>query len=235
MNDEPYVPLVDDRLMDRRGSSPSSSSLLTVKSTTTGSFCLPLLIDGAADVGIEDNRDAGCEEGVGWNECGVVALLGSLLMRLGCMSPISMISSSSSSGVSPSSESFPGAGLLDGTEEEDEDRLTTAFPSFTVPSGSIVTWSVDFGNRRRMSCTYWSTAKASKEKTLLHVGHDHCGACSCNCKKLSASKHWLWLHIVDRQGKAIRIAESGHLRDITEEVATMSGSLALAITGGCKP
>ncbi len=66
--------------------------------------------------------------------------------------------------------------------------------------------------------------------TLLHTGQVHVGACSCNWRKEEASKHWLWVQMVDRQGTLMRSVDRGHFSDMTVEVATMSASCALLIT-----
>lgn len=56
------------------------------------------------------------------------------------------------------------------------------------------------------------------------------GACSCSWRKEEASKHWLWVQTVDRQGIWIRSVDKGHFSDMTVEVATISASWALLIT-----
>lgn len=45
-----------------------------------------------------------------------------------------------------------------------------------------------------------------------------------------ASKHWLWLQTVDRQGIAIRNVDTGSFSDITVDSKTMSGSSAFLST-----
>ena len=79
---------------------------------------------------------------------------------------------------------------------------------------------------------------------LLQTGQVQVGACSCSWRKDEASKHWLWVQTVDRQGIWIRSVDRGHFSDMTVEVATMSASCALLITGfmsasaalgGCSP
>ena len=66
---------------------------------------------------------------------------------------------------------------------------------------------------------------------LEQIGQDQVGACSCNCKKDDASKQRLWVQISERQGPWIRSVDRGHFNDITLEVATMSESSALLLTG----
>jgi hypothetical protein len=45
-----------------------------------------------------------------------------------------------------------------------------------------------------------------------------------------ASKHWLCLHAIERHGRSILSVESGHFRDKTDAVVTMSASRDLLIT-----
>ena len=56
------------------------------------------------------------------------------------------------------------------------------------------------------------------------------GACSCNCRKERASKHWLCKQIVERQGTEIRNVDKGHFKDMIDEVATISVSCAFETT-----
>lgn len=65
---------------------------------------------------------------------------------------------------------------------------------------------------------------------LLQTGHDHVGACSCNWRNEKASKHWLCVQSVVRQGTFIRRVDKGHFSDMTLEVATISESCALLFT-----
>jgi hypothetical protein len=65
---------------------------------------------------------------------------------------------------------------------------------------------------------------------LLQTGQVQVGACSCNWRNDVASKHWLWVQIVDRHGTDIRSVDKGHFNDITVDVATMSASSALLLT-----
>lgn len=78
--------------------------------------------------------------------------------------------------------------------------------------------------------TYWSTARASHESILLQMGHVHVGACSCNCKKDSASKHRVWLHTVPRHGTVILSVDTGSFRDNVIDSTSMSGSWAFLFT-----
>ena len=57
------------------------------------------------------------------------------------------------------------------------------------------------------------------------------GACSCSCRKDEPSKHWLCVHVRVRQGTSIRSVERGHFNDMTLDVATISESSALSLTG----
>jgi len=65
---------------------------------------------------------------------------------------------------------------------------------------------------------------------LLQMGHIHVGACSCNCRKDLASKHWLCEQIVERMGIDILTVETGSFKDMTLEPTTISGSLAFLCT-----
>ena len=84
--------------------------------------------------------------------------------------------------------------------------------------------------RNGIQDTYWSTAKASNEMVFEQIGHDQVSPCSCSCRNEVASKHWLCVQTVDRQGSCRRKADKGHLRDMTVDVATRSESCALLIT-----
>ena len=65
MNDELNPLLVDDLLRGCRSGSPSSSSLLKVKSITCGCFRFALLAGCAAGVCVEEGLEVGCENGAG--------------------------------------------------------------------------------------------------------------------------------------------------------------------------
>ena len=60
--------------------------------------------------------------------------------------------------------------------------------------------------------------------TLLQTGQVQVGACSCNWRNEEASKHWLWVHIVERHATSIRKVDNGHFKDMMEDVATISVS-----------
>lgn len=96
------------------------------------------------------------------------------------------------------------------------------------PIGLIVTWSTS-RTLAKISSTYWSTARPLKWTVLLQIGHIHVGACSCNCRNDSASKHWLCVHTVERQGMLMRRVEMGSLSDMTLEPTSISGSAAFAL------
>ena len=83
---------------------------------------------------------------------------------------------------------------------------------------------------REKASTDWSTWSASKETSLLQTGHVQVGACSCSWRNEVASKHWLCVHTEERHGVLIRRVESGHFRDIIDDVATISASSALLDT-----
>jgi hypothetical protein len=80
------------------------------------------------------------------------------------------------------------------------------------------------------SGTYWSTWRDSKLVDLEQTGHVHVGACFCNSKNDDASKHWLCVQTIDRQGTWIRRVDNGHFNDMTLDVATMSESWARFFT-----
>ena len=65
---------------------------------------------------------------------------------------------------------------------------------------------------------------------LLQTGQVHVGACSCSCRNESASKHWLWVQMTDRHGMSILRVDRGHLRDMMEDVASISVSFDLLRT-----
>lgn len=74
--------------------------------------------------------------------------------------------------------------------------------------------------------TYWSTCRDSKLVDLEHTGHVQVGACFCNSRNEDASKHWLCVQTIERQGTCMRRVDRGHLSDMTLDVATMSESFA---------
>jgi hypothetical protein len=84
--------------------------------------------------------------------------------------------------------------------------------------------------------TYWSTCNDSKLVDLEHTGQVHVGACFCSSKKDDASKHWLCVQTMERQGTWILSVESGHLSDMILDVATISVSSArfFTIAGTCQ-
>ena len=70
----------------------------------------------------------------------------------------------------------------------------------------------------------------SKLTGRVQTGHCQVGACSCNCRKDVASKHWLWLQTLERQGTSIRKVDRGHFNDMMDDVATISLSSARLLT-----
>jgi hypothetical protein len=185
----------------------SSSSSLMVRSITSLAGLL-------FDLGAEDPLE-GSREDMGGVAPNILALASAF--KLGILSSCISIRSPSSS--------FSGVGLLYGLL-----GASACFCRCQAPLGSMVTCSVLEDVDLRIPSTYRSIVRLLKGAEWLHIGHVHCGACSCNIRYDAASKHWLCAHDIERQGVAILIADNGHLSDRTEDVAWISLSSALLVT-----